>query len=65
MIRRVWRWLVGDVEHEILRKYATELAAAIDAMTPEQQAHVFLNHQRLWWHANMVAAAVRTERRRR
>lgn len=63
MIRRAWRWLMADAEHEVLRTNARKLADALDAMTPEQQAHAFLNHRELWWHANMVAACVKTRGR--
>lgn len=63
MIRRLWRWLGGDVEYDALQKTARDLADVINAMTPEQQARAYLNHGELWWHANMVAACANRQRR--
>ncbi|MER7063970.1 hypothetical protein [Streptomyces albidoflavus] len=64
MIGRLWRWLTGDVEHDLLREAAGELADAINRMTPDQQAEMFLNHRDLWWHACRVATAAERRGRR-
>ncbi|MGI5292977.1 hypothetical protein ACQEVF_58040 [Nonomuraea polychroma] len=64
MILRLWRWLIADVEHDLLRRAAADFAAELAKLSPGEDAELARRHQHLWWKAHRLAAHVVTSRPR-